>query len=82
MKKRSQERFRYGWRLICAVWHKNRHCLERGCGRVTFQYWVRETCHVLLPGWFYREVLVEAVKRGWATKKQSVSGHSIFIIKS
>ena len=75
------QRFRYGWRLIVEVWNKNRHCLQYGCGRETLQYWVIKTCHKILPAWFLRAVLMEAVQLGWATKSYSPCGYSIFIIK-
>ena len=77
-----EQRFQHGWRLLCRTWHKNGHCLRLGCGRETLAGWVRESCHELYPAWFYRQVLMEACSRGWATKRQSNSGHSIFIIKA
>ena len=77
-----EQRFRHVWKLLCSTWIKNRHCLLRGCGRETLAYWVRESCHDSQPAWLCRSVLMEAVNRGWAIKRQSSSGHSIFILKT
>lgn len=78
----NEQRFRYGWKLICEMWHsKNNHCLRYGCGRISLQYWMTSTCHVYESPWFWRTVMMEGVKRGWAVKSKSKSGHSVFIIK-
>lgn len=75
-----EDLFRYGWRLLCRVAREEGHCLTRGCGRDTLAYWVFAVCKVRNPAWFYRRVLREAVRRGWATKTTSPHGYSIFSI--
>lgn len=78
----SEASFRYGWRLLCATWRKNGHCLRLGCGRETLAYWVLQTCHKHHPAWFYRNVLLEACVRGWARKEKSSCGYSVFILNA
>jgi len=73
-----EARFRWVWRKLCRTWHLNGHCFIRGCGRETVAWWVRESCHVLIPAWECRTVLIEAIQRGWVTKHVNSSGHSIF----
>lgn len=72
---------RGNWRLLMRVWETNGHCLKLGCGRDTLQCWVHITTGEWVRPSRLRRVLMEGVRRGWATKSQSNSGHSIFILK-
>ena len=63
------------------VWAANGHCLKLGCGRKTLMYWVYLTTGEWVSPSRLRRVLTEGVRRGWATRSQSDSGHSIFILK-
>lgn len=76
----NENRFRFIWKLLCRVWRYNRHCLERGCGRKTLSYWVRETCKVYYPAYVYRDALMIAVKRGWVVMGKSDCGYTTFKI--
>ena len=75
-----EAQFRQVWRILCRVWRENRHCLERGCGRETLEYWARKTCHVLYPPFIYRQALLIGVNRGWAKKGVSACGYSTFVL--
>lgn len=77
----DEQYFRYIWKLLCHVWRENSHCFRHGCGRETLADWVVHTCHVRLPPRFYRAVLEEAVRRGWAEKSTTLSGYSAFNLK-
>ena len=75
-----EDLFRYGWGLLCRVAQEEGHCLTKGSSRETLACWVFAVCKVHYPAWFYRSVLREAVRRGWATKTTSPHGYSIFSI--
>lgn len=75
-----EDLFRYGWKLLCRVAREEGHCLAKGSSRETLAYWVFDVCKVHNPAWFYRRVLREAVRRGWATKTTSPHGYSVFSI--
>lgn len=74
----SEQEFRYGWKIL----HKIRDTLAAGCGRDTVMYEAHKRCHVWHSPNFYRKVLNEACRRGWAEKKKKEdgTGYSIFIL--
>lgn len=73
----NEERFRWGWRVLWKLWRsEHNHCLVRGCGRDTLAYWVRRVCNVVEHPSFWRAVLKEAVRRGWAVETQELMTHS------
>lgn len=79
----GENRFSHGWKLICRTWNSpNRHCLEFGSSRESLARWVNKTCGLNYQPYFYRIILNEAVERGYAIKKKSSSGYSIFTINN
>lgn len=78
----NEQRFRYLWKAIWRVWREQGHCLRLGCGRETFWFWVWTTSNAVLarPAEL-RSALMEGVRRGWCVKKQSPTGHSIFLMR-
>lgn len=65
-----ESKFRTGWKQLVKLYNSSDgHCLKEGCGKATLQYWANN-----VPGgmdeskWFWRTVLVIAVKRNWAVE--------------
>ncbi len=74
-----ESRFEAGWKHLCSLYKsKNSHCLKFGCGKKTLQYWANKhySKHIdVASSYFYREVLREAVYRGWATETITAAGY-------
>lgn len=77
---RHNNRFKYGWKLICKINKEQPHCLTRGCGKETLSYWCVEVNKTRESASFLRWVLNKACDYEWAVKSQSDTGHSIFKI--
>lgn len=65
-----ESKFRTGWKQLVKLYNSSDgHCLKEGCGKATLQYWANQ-----VPGgmdeskWFWRTVLVIAVKRNLAVE--------------
>lgn len=69
------------WWCLKQVWEGRQHCLKYGCGRDTLAYHVWRETGQRIPKNYIRRVLMMGVNLGIATKSQSISGHSIFLLK-
>ena len=68
--------FRLIWKHLCSLYKsEHKHCLEHGCGKETLAKWANLHLNrksTIIPNWTYispksyRDVLNEAVRRGWA----------------
>jgi len=72
-----ESKFRTGWKQLHRLYHsENGHCLKNGCGKDTLRYHANQ-----IPGgmkeskWFWRIVLVIAVKRNWAEESVNSSNY-------
>jgi hypothetical protein len=81
MRQLNEQLFRHGWRLIVKTWRLNGHCLYYGCGKSTLARWVRKSCHTYYPPKFWRDVMAEACRRGWAQRRVAAGGHARYIIR-
>jgi len=61
----NEQRFRHVWKLLCRTYEKEGHCLRKGCGKETLQYWVAKVTHTQVPRWELKQTLEEATRRGW-----------------
>ena len=76
-----ESEFKWAWKKIYITHVTEKHCLVNGCGKETLSYWITMSTHVIRHPNYWRKILNEAVNRKWAEKKQSATGHSIFILK-
>lgn len=78
-------RFKAGWRHLCSLYRsKDGHCLRYGCGRETLKYWANKhySGHLdVESAYFYREVLREAVRRGWCSEEITLAGYRKYKIR-
>jgi len=75
----DEVKFRLGWKHLCSLYKSEySHCLKYGCGRNTLQYWANKHYSKYIrfeSAGFYRRVLFEAVRRGWAIETITIGGY-------
>lgn len=79
------EEFKLGWHVLQSLYRSQQgHCLKNGCGKETLQYYANN--HSVRynrsynwkfhdrPAYFWRNVLREAVNRGWVVEDRNNAG--------